>query len=145
MILVVLVRRYTFGCLQITTSLLIIATYSLLEESGILNVTKKYTREDLWKILKKKGQMAIGQIFHPYDHDYRVSSIKDGTYILIFYVNVAWCSYGKQLHTGGYEMVTPPHRATSMLQSTMFYIVGYGHTTYSYYIDRYTFIIVLLF
>ena len=77
MIQVMLVRRL-FTSLP-PELLQIIAIYSLLEESGSLNVRKRYTREELWKMLKRKGQMDIGQIFHPYDHNYRVSSIKDGT------------------------------------------------------------------
>ena len=52
--------------------------YSQLDENGHLNVSKRYTREELWKMLKRDGQMDVGQIFHPYDHNYRVSSIKDG-------------------------------------------------------------------
>ena len=60
--------------------------YSLLEESGCLNIRKGYTREELWKMLKGKGQMDIGHIFHPHDYNYRVSSIKDGTLLFIMLI-----------------------------------------------------------
>ena len=55
--------------------------YSPLDKRGDLIVRKTYTREELWKMLKKKGQMDIGQIFHPCDHNYHVSSIKDGIHM----------------------------------------------------------------
>ena len=51
---------------------------NVFDESGHLNVSKRYTREELWKMLKTDGQMNAGQIFHLYDHNYRASSIKDG-------------------------------------------------------------------
>jgi hypothetical protein len=78
---------------------------------------EKYTREELWKILKKKGQMDIGQIFHPYDYKYHVSSIKDGIHIK--HDVIMPCMHGKQFHAGAYEMVRLQYGATSMRQSTL--------------------------